>query len=289
MRSIAIKELTLLEEHDCLLLQNKTHGSLSIAPHFHSEYEIILIRNASGAVKTIGAHESVLGEQELLLIGPGLPHSWKPGHCTSSLIRETTIHFHPNWLGNGLLHRQEMHSLKNLLEQAEKGLRFPQETIGKVLPLLDQMENNKGFNLVLNQLQLLNLLSKAEPDCLCERSEVGIGDQRLELVIQYMSRHFKEALSLKQAARMAGLSEIYFCRSFKQYSGRTFIEFLNELRVQHVSRMLTETTHSITEIALEAGFKNLSNFNRIFRSRQHLSPRQYREIYSVEGQLRLCS
>jgi AraC-like DNA-binding protein len=59
----------------------------------------------------------------------------------------------------------------------------------------------------------------------------------------------------------------------------TFIDSLTEIRLGHASRMLIETTQTISEIAYDCGFNNISNFNRIFKKKKHCTPKELRESY----------
>jgi transcriptional regulator GlxA family with amidase domain len=90
-------------------------------------------------------------------------------------------------------------------------------------------------------------------------------------------------------AGIANMTEVSFSRFFKQRTGRTFVECVNEIRICHASRMLANTTNSIAEIAFSAGFNNISNFNRIFKSKKNLTPTQYREVFAVNNLYKMCS
>ncbi len=74
-----------------------------------------------------------------------------------------------------------------------------------------------------------------------------------------------------------------FSRFFKQKTGSRFIDSLTDIRIGHACRMLIDTTHSITEIAYDCGFNNISNFNRIFRKKKGYTPKQFRFQYLENG------
>jgi AraC-like DNA-binding protein len=75
-----------------------------------------------------------------------------------------------------------------------------------------------------------------------------------------------------------GLSPSAFSRLFRRTTGMTFTQFLNRVRLGQAARLLQETDHVISEIAINSGFENLSNFNRRFRERYGRSPREYRKL-----------
>lgn len=78
---------------------------------------------------------------------------------------------------------------------------------------------------------------------------------------------------------MAAISETSFSRFFKSRTGNTFVDTLNDIRLGHASRMLIETTNSVTEIAFKCGFNNISNFNQIFRKRKNCTPNKARPAH----------
>ena len=65
----------------------------------------------------------------------------------------------------------------------------------------------------------------------------------------------------------------------------TFIDSLTEIRLGHASRLLIDTTQSISEVAYETGFNNISNFNRIFKKRKGCTPKEFKKSYSAEERL----
>ena len=75
------------------------------------------------------------------------------------------------------------------------------------------------------------------------------------------------------------MTESAFNRFFKLRTGMTFVDSLTEIRLGHASRLLIETTQSISEIAYDCGFNNISNFNRIFKKKKGCTPKELRESY----------
>ena len=101
--------------------------------------------------------------------------------------------------------------------------------------------------------------------------------------MNYINHNFDKTITLGEAAKIAAMSEVALSRFFKQRTGKTFIDTLNEIRLGNASRMLIETTHSINEIAYKCGFNNISNFNRIFKKKKDCTPKEFRHSYSSSG------
>jgi AraC-like DNA-binding protein/ligand-binding sensor protein len=93
----------------------------------------------------------------------------------------------------------------------------------------------------------------------------------------YIAGHQSEELSLKEVARAVNTSAFYFCKMFKQATGLTFTDYLARVRVEKVKNLLLNPHKRISEAAFEAGFQSLSQFNRVFKKIEGLSPSDFRE------------
>ena len=99
-------------------------------------------------------------------------------------------------------------------------------------------------------------------------------------IINYCVAHISDDLSLASVADALYLNKYYISKLFSSKLGITFSDFITNQRVYTVREKLLSGTRPITEIAYECGFRNLSNFNRAFRSRTGMTPREYRDAYS---------
>ncbi len=75
---------------------------------------------------------------------------------------------------------------------------------------------------------------------------------------------------------MASMTVPAFCRYFKKATGKTFTQFVNEFRIVHATKLLTENPTSISDICFESGFNNFSHFNKLFKKITGKSPLKYR-------------
>jgi transcriptional regulator GlxA family with amidase domain len=92
----------------------------------------------------------------------------------------------------------------------------------------------------------------------------------------WMDAHAHEAIELGNAASAAGLSPFHFLRIFAQVLGVTPHQYLVRSRLRHAARLLADSTRSITDIAFDVGFGDLSNFVRTFHRAAGVSPRGFR-------------
>jgi transcriptional regulator GlxA family with amidase domain len=100
--------------------------------------------------------------------------------------------------------------------------------------------------------------------------------ERLEAVLTHIHTHSAGALTIGGLARLAGMSDTVFHRHFRDRMGRTPVAYIQDVRLSNVAHRLLESEASVAEIAFEAGFNNLSNFNQQFRRAFGCTPRGYR-------------
>src|SRR5688500_8733143 len=100
----------------------------------------------------------------------------------------------------------------------------------------------------------------------------------IQKVMSYILENFKDTVSLSEAAEIAGMSESSFSRFFKKNSGNNFVDYVRKLRVSHACKILSETNMPVTEVCFEAGYNNISNFNRHFLAEKGVTPSQYRRM-----------
>ena len=98
-------------------------------------------------------------------------------------------------------------------------------------------------------------------------------------VKQYVNDHYAEELRLEELANMVGMTPSAFSRFFHSRTGRTLMDYIIDIRLGNAARLLVDTTQSISEIYFSCGFNNLSNFNRIFKSKRGYTPRDFRTLF----------
>ena len=116
-------------------------------------------------------------------------------------------------------------------------------------------------------------------------SVTSYNSRRIEKVIEFLNTQYDKKITLKDAAKIANMSEVSFSRFFKANTGISFIDNLIDIRLGHASRLLIDTNYSINEIAYSCGFNNISNFNRLFKKKKNYAPKKFREDYTNESRV----
>ncbi|QNK41801.1 AraC family transcriptional regulator [Caproicibacter fermentans] len=96
-------------------------------------------------------------------------------------------------------------------------------------------------------------------------------------VLQFIEDNYDKKIRLKELADSANLSACHFCRTFKQITGKTLTNYVNEIRLEKAACFLKQTDLNITETALKCGFDSISYFNRLFSRHYKISPTKFRK------------
>lgn len=281
-----IHEITPLMGKDVLYIADRQKKEFTYPIHNHAVYELNFVEHAAGVRRIVGDSTEVIGDYDLVLItSADLEHVWEQNECQSEDIREITVQFDFNMSDDDLFGRNPFESMRKMMNEAKKGLCFPLKAIMKVYPMLDTLSSiTDGFYAVTQFLSILYELSKCEGARTLATSsyaKIAVEDdsRRILKVKNFISNNYMDEIRLATLADMAGMSPSAFSRFFKLHTGRNLSDYIIDIRLGYASRMLVDTTDSISKISFECGFNNLSNFNRIFKRKKGCSPSEFRENY----------
>ncbi len=257
--------------------------------HFHPEIELTLIVRGEGK-RFIGDDIANFRAGDLCLLGPNLPHTWlsdvtnPPEGVTAEAV---CVQFLPGCFGDDFFDRPELRSIARLLKSSSQGLQFEGPARDSVASIMQSMESQRPYGKMIALLDALSTLAtsrNAKP--LSSRGFAPLiteGDRRrIDEVSRFIFDHAAEPLRLEDAAEVAHLSVSAFSRFFRRATGKSFVRYVNELRVARACTLLSETEHSIAAIAFESGFGNLANFNRRFMEIKRLRPRDFRRQFTEQ-------
>ena len=259
--------------------------------HWHDEMEIIYIKKGTGAI-TVDFKSYVVTEGTIALILPGRLHSIEQ-YMQESMEYENII-FHPGILISKKTDTSNTEFLAPLLSgvlsvpllyQPGSPCYAPgifQGVIQEVTQYLrDGFLINDRFNRFFRNIksQLFMLFYILFSKCLlkepAKRDHKSL--EKMKLILKYLENHYMERITIADISAEVGLSQSHFMKYFKNTMGTSFIEYLNEYRLTMASRLLISSESSILAIAEEVGYENLSYFNRTFKKRFGMTPRDYRK------------
>lgn len=283
------REITPLTPNDCFSIFVRRKSEFDFPLHNHDELELNLIIGAKGVKRIIGDHIDTIDEAELVLVGPNLPHGWFDNVYKweegMPLVLEITVQFHRDLFDDNFLKKNQMFFIKSLLEKSTNGIAFSKDTINRIRPRLEELGSKTGFDSILELMSILHDLSISRNMRLLSNSTFtgespNFNSRRIEKVFMYMRNNYAKEISLETVSKIVGMSEVSFSRFIKKSTGKTFVESLNEIRLGYASHALINTTLTVSEIAYNCGFNNLSYFNRIFKGKNGCTPKEFRQNYS---------
>lgn len=285
-----LKESPPLTKADCFSVFGRYKTEFDFPVHYHEEYELNFIEAGKGVKRIVGDSMEEIDDLELVLIGPNTPHAWFTHKCKSKRIGEITIQFHRDLFHEVFLKRNQLSLIRTMFEQSLKGILFSRETIQKIAPRLKALDQKSGFRSVLELMSILDELSASTGQRLLSGDHIYNADfiymdsRRMEKVVEFLNANFSRPVRLAEAAEFVEMAETAFSRFFKVKTGITFVDFLNDIRLGHASRMLIDTKKSVGDIAFECGFTSISNFNRIFKRKKSNTPKDFREKHGNVGE-----
>lgn len=256
--------------------------------HYHPEWQITLILRSEGMLYA-GDGMCRFQKGDVFCIGSNLPHLFRNDskyyEQESAYAEAVSVFFDQDSLGRGFFEVPELRATKYLLRDANKGVYFSNETLPSALqPLVIAMQWKEGIPLLQDFLSLLEHLSKPGlgqtlSSISYDQSQAEAAGKRLDEVLQFIFQNYQQKITVEQAAQVSNLSVPAFCRYFKLHTRKTFIAYVNEVRVNAACQLLMEHTYSIAQIAYKVGFNNLSNFNRQFKKIKGMAPSAFQQHY----------
>ena len=219
--------------------------------HFHPEFELVYIAESFGK-RIIGDSIEPFSEGDMVFIGSGLPHIWQNDEIfykrSDLKAKAIVLYFNKNIFSPIFFEMKEVAKMNEFFQNASRGIRINGKTKELVVKKLKTLLQKKGFEKVIGLFEILHILS------------------------------------LPTIANISNLTPQSFCRLFKKRTGKSFVEYLNEVRISAACRYLLDTDSAVSEIAYNCGYKTVSNFNKLFKNISGSSPKAYRESASIAVQ-----
>ena len=254
----------------------------SVPIHWHDEMELIVIKKGTGIV-FVDLEKYQVAANDIIVVIPGHLHGIQelPGHSmeyenilfrcellfskTDDICSDTFLH--PLINGN-LPIEHYIHS----------GLNY-YDAFVSVIQQMDNLCQNcpTGYQLALKGclFQLFYLLITNQNKKAPSKTEQKSLD-KLKFIIGYIEDHYTESISVSRIAELCYFSPSHFMKFFKSNMGVSFIQYVNDYRLTVARRLLVTSTSSVLEVAQQSGFENVSYFNRLFKKKYGITPRQMR-------------
>ncbi|MDD3368207.1 MAG: AraC family transcriptional regulator [Lachnospiraceae bacterium] len=255
----------------------------NVPMHWHEEIELIVIQKGEGII-SLDLHSYSATAGDIFLVLPGHLHAI--AEQNGKQMEYENILFQSSMLQTSV----GDFCSQNLLQPIFQGNISVSCYIHPGLPLYENIlqliretdslcdKRPFGYQLAVksNLFQLFFHLIKHPPIA----NGVSVNNKFLEkmkFILQYIDTHFAEEISISEMAELVFYSESHFMKFFKNNMGISFIQYLNQYRLDMARHFLTSTSMSVLEVASESGFDNISYFNRLFKQKYGITPRQLRD------------
>lgn len=253
--------------------------------HYHDELEFIYVEHGKGTF-FVGDCIRQFSDNFTVLIGSKTPHYWifdeeYMRSDTPHVANIHVVHFRPDFIGADFLGLPEAADIKQVYQLARRAILLPPND-PTLLRFFENLFAQKPAKRLIMLLDILDYTaSLSSPTMLASANYTPPQQQsdysRMNKILDYIRLQYKSKIQLDDIAHIAGMTANSFCRYFKQRTGKTLIAFVNELRIGHACKLLSEGNLPIKQICFESGFQNFVSFHKIFKSVTGFTPSAYRE------------
>ncbi len=284
-------ELPFEADFPILLKRYRFSSDYHITPNYHDFFEISLIKGGRGFFWSMGKKTRVTAG-DAFIVGDNQFHSLEAD--LSAPLRVLCVYFLPEYIykpgGNPIdveLIRPFFYPpihLRNFLAAGDKknGISLQhfeglEEIASSREPFAVQHAKIHLSRMLLEIARRFSQISAKEKITHTRRFQ---DIRRLRPVFDFLQNHLSCEIDLNKVAHLACMSPSYLCRFFKRVTGSRLMEYLIRMRIDKAKELLLKGELSVTQIALETGFKHLSYFDRIFRKYTRLSPQEFVRLFS---------
>ena len=252
--------------------------------HIHKNYELNLMISGNGK-RIVGNNISPFENYDLILIGPGLPHSRELTEAQKNNASQCLVlYISESLINRDLVQIQELVSIQNLFYRAMSGLCFKGEGVREIEKQILQLSQLHGSDSFITLIELFNNLSQIEHQQILSLSpgltmSLYKDLDQIKIIYDFVLNHIQESFTLDTVAGLLNMAPGSFCRFFKKRCGKSFMQYVKDIRISVASKMLSTTEKPISQISFESGYNNLANFNFYFKSIMKMTPSQYRRNF----------
>ncbi len=252
------------------------HPQYHMALHWHMEYELIrVLKNTF--LMSLDETTIEVSEGSVVFVPSGLLHEGTPSDCVyECIVFDMNMLISRNDSFKQLIksiHSQEL-DLRHVFPPSYKDIHDIAWT------LFDAITSKKpGYQMIVEGSLYLFFGTIFTNQYFTPVHNQGQHSQRrilqLKTALEYIESTYQSALSLQEIADTVHMSPKYFCRFFQEMTKRTPIDYLNYYRIERACYKILTTDDSITEIAFNSGFNDLSYFIKTFKKYKGVTPGQY--------------
>lgn len=285
MYTTVTREIAPITQNDCFTMYCKEGQLLNEPVHYHENFELNMILNAGGSKRFVGDHIDIISNFELVFINPNLYHGWYGQQVCDKKVIQVSVHFDQDILSEHFLAKKQLYFIRAMFTSASQGILFSEDTVRKVSDRILTLKFKTGFLAFIELLSILDDLSLSTNIKILSATRMSEHDkfsnkQLLDQILEHIKKKFNDKLTIKTVATDLNLPEQFLIRFIKTNTSHNFIDTVNEVRLANASELLIETTYTIAEIAYKCGYNTVSYFNKMFKDRKNVKPKEFRKQFA---------
>ena len=267
-------------KRDALILQEDKQAQFYGLLHQHEEIQLSYVINGPGSI-VVGDSVSRFRAGDIIVLGGNIPHVFKNNINEEGDAHMLSVFFTETSFGDTFFETEELKLLQSFFKKAQSGFKI-EVASKKITNLFTSLWEISKLERFIQFIQLLRAINTTKYVLLStfvsEKKYSDNEGQRMSAVFSYTIQHFRDPISLARISKEASMTQNAFCKYFKKRTRKTYVSFLNELRIEEACKLLLEHRESdIPSIAERAGFQNISNFNRKFKQLKSCTPSAFRK------------
>lgn len=245
--------------------------SVHVPPHMHEAIEIIYVTD--GTVELgVGQELYHMEKGDFAIVFPNVVHHYQV--FDSGKNRAVYLFLEPS-LSTNFYDKLQKYSPEYPI--VNRG-NLHTDVVNAIKALVNQKDCNTMLVQAYMQIILAHVFSKMK---MVDKDAIG-GDDLIYKAVEYVARNFNEEINLDKMAYDLCVSKYVLSRLFAKTFHCNFNKYVNDVRLNYAATLLESTKDSITNIGLDAGFESQRTFNRVFKERYKITPREYRnQIHSI--------
>ena len=271
-------------EHEVVRVQVDTLQYFYDQLHQHPEIQIMFIDSGEGTV-IAGDYVGRFQQGDVFIIGSGQPHVFRCDQIyyrsnSKEVSKSVSLYFSEKYFGKELWESNELGVVREFAKNCQRGYQLTQPGLTAATDSIKKLGQCVGLEKLVEFFSLLKFISATpyKRNLSIQPSRLQLSEEgRMNSILEFTFRESHHKIYLTEVARVANLSVEAFCRYFKIHTRKTYINFLNEVRVSHACQLLIQKDISIQQVCHQTGFSNVSNFNRIFKRITGKTPNAFRK------------
>lgn len=258
----------------------------NLAPHWHDEMEVGFIAEGNATYR-MHMETYFVKSGDLVILAPRCLHAIQQNG--EEEMKSDSMVFHLNYLGLQskdnctMLHLQPL-GTKNciitpVIHPEDPGYEM---ILDKLRSAMELYQKKTPFYEIRLKAELLLLISELYQYGYIKnekRSPVQHeAEEKLRSVLTFIKEHYNESIKIHEMAEICGYSDSHFMYFFRNYTGVTALNYLNQYRLEQAAKKLQTTNMPVSQIAMECGWDNISYFNRMFHKMYGVTPGKYRKM-----------